>query len=210
MAVGALSVEKRLITNTRTSKRLRREGYLPASINSRGKESISVTVKTDELRKGLSTFGRNALFKISLDGKEITGMVKDIQLSPVRGTMLHVDFQEVSLTEEIKLVLQIALRGTDALEFKELMALRQLDSITVRGLPQNIPDDIVIDVSHIDKTENICLKDISFPEGIAPEGDPEQVLVSIVEAKRITEEETEEEAEDVEVDVIGEESADEE
>ncbi len=209
MAVGALNVQKRLTTNTRTSKRLRREGYLPASISSRGKDSVSVTVKTDELRKGLSTFGRNALFKISLDGKEITGMVKDIQLSPVRGTMLHVDFQEVSLTEEIKVVLQIALRGADALEFKDLMALRQLDAITVRGLPQNIPDDIVIDVSHIDKIENVCLKDISFPEGIVPEGDPEQVLISIVEVKRITEEE-EEETEDVEVEVIGEETEDEE
>lgn len=208
MAVGALNVQKRLTTNTRTSKRLRREGYLPASISSRGKDSVSVTVKTDELRKGLSTFGRNALFKISLDGKEITGMVKDIQLSPVRGTMLHVDFQEVSLTEEIKVVLQIALRGADALEFKDLMALRQLDAITVRGLPQNIPDDIVIDVSHIDKIENVCLKDISFPEGIVPEGDPEQVLISIVEVKRITEEE--EETEDVEVEVIGEETEDEE
>ena len=213
MAVGALNVEKRLKTNTRTSKQLRREGYLPGSISSRGKDSLSVTVKADELRRGISTYGRNALFKITLDDREITGMVKDIQLSPVKGTMLHVDFQEVSLTEEIKVVLQITLRGTDALEFKELMALRQLDAITVKGLPQNIPDDIVIDVSNIDKVENVCLKDVSFPEGIVPEGDPEQVLISIVDAKRIAEEEEEEEASedvDVEVEVIGEETEDEE
>ena len=203
MSVGVLNVEKRLKTN---NKQLRREGYLPGSISSKGKDSVSVTIKADELRKGLSTYGRNALFKITLSDKEITGMVKDIQLSPVKGTMLHVDFQEVSLTEEIKVVLSIALKGMDALEFKGLMALRQLDTITVKGLPQNIPDDISIDVSNIDKVENICLKDVKFPEGIVPEGDPEHVLISIVESKRTSAEEGEETAEetDVEVEVIGE------
>ena len=83
---------------------------------------------------------------------------------------------------------QIVLKGTEALEFKGLIALTQLDSITVKGLPQNIPDDLTIDVSNINKVENICLKDVQFPEGIIPEGDPEQVLISIVEAKRTVEE----------------------
>jgi large subunit ribosomal protein L25 len=204
MAIGVLNVEKRLKTNSRTSNQLRRQGYLPGSISSKGKDSVSVTIRADELRKGLSTYGRNALFKITLDGKEITIIAKDIQLSPVKGTMLHVDFQEVSLTEEIKVALSIALKGIDALEFKELMALRQTDTITVKGLPQNIPDDLVIDVSSIDKVDNICLKDVEFPEGIVPEGDPEQVIISIVEAKRIVQEEAaEDEDTDAAAEVVG-------
>ncbi len=213
MAVGILNVEKRLKPGSGTSKKLRREGYLPGSISSKGKDSVSVTIKADELRKGLSSYGRNALFRISLNGNEITGMVKDIHLSPVKGTMLHVDFQEVSLTEEIKVVLSISLRGTDLLESKQLMALRQTDSITVKGLPQDIPDGITIDVSNIDKADNICLKDLDLPEGITPEGDPEHVLISIVEAKRMAEgEETTEgiDSEDgVEGEVIGQETEEE-
>ena len=199
MAIGALSVEKRLKESSKTNKQLRREGFLPGSISSKGKDSVSVTIKADELRRGLSTYGRNSLFRIAFEGREITGMVKDIQLSPVKGTMLHVDFQEVSLTEEIKVVLQIVLKGIDALEFKGLMASRQSDSVTVKGLPQDIPDDLVIDVSHIDKVGNIHLKDVAFPEGIVYEGDPEHLLISITEAKRTAaEEEKEEASEDVE------------
>ena len=114
----------------------------------------------------------------------VTGMVKDIQVSPVKGNMVHVDFQEVSLTEEIRADLSIVLKGADVLEFKKLMPLRQLDVIIVKGLPQDIPDDITIDVSNIDKVENVYLKDVDFPEGIVPEGDPEQVVISIVETKR--------------------------
>lgn len=184
MAIGVLNLEKRLKTNSRISKQLRRQGYLPGSISSRGKDSVSVKVKADELRKGLATYGRNALFKVSLDGRETTVIAKDIQISPVKGAMLHVDFQEVSLNEEIKVALSIALKGVDVLEYKGLIPLRQIDTITVKGLPQDIPDDIVVDVSDIDKVHNICLKDVVFPKGIVPEGDPDQVLISIIEAKR--------------------------
>lgn len=188
---GILNVEKRTDTNSRKSKQLRREGYLPGSISSKGKDSLSVTVKTDELRRSLNSYGRNALFELAMNGNKITSMVKDIQVSPVKGDMLHVDFQEVSLTEEIRVDLSITVRGLEALEFNKLMALRQADIITVRGLPQNIPDDIVVDVSEIDRVENVYLKDIEFPEGIEPEGDLEQVLLSIVDTQRLAEDEEE-------------------
>lgn len=201
--LGILRVEKRENPNSRKSKQLRRVGYLPGSISSKGKDSISVKVKTDELRKGLSSYGRNALFKLTMGNEDVTGMVKDIQMSPVKGTPLHVDFQEVSLTEEIKVDLNIVLTGLEELEHKKFMALRQADTIAVKGLPQDIPDDIVIDVSNIDKVDNIYLKDVEFPKGIEPDGDLEQVLISIVEVRQLDVEE-DNEAEDVETEVIGE------
>lgn len=182
--IGILKIEKRENPNSRTSKKLRKEGYLPGSISGKGKDSVSVSVKAEDLKKGLSQYGRNALFKLTMKDDTFTGMVKDIQVSPVKGNMLHVDFQQVSLNEEIRVDLIIVLKGADTLEFKKLMPLRQLDVITVKGLPQNIPDDIAIDVSNVDKAENVCIKDIKFPEGIVPEGDPEQVVISIVETKR--------------------------
>ena len=201
MAISVLKIEKRENTNSRTSKKLRRQGYLPASISSKGKNSVSVAVKADDLRKGMATYGRNALFKLEMDGFSVTSMVRDIHVSPVKGDMLNVDFQEVSLKEEMRADLTVVLRGTEALEFNKLMALRQIDSITVRGLPQDIPDDITIDVSNIDKADNVYLKDVVFPEGITPEGDPEQIIISIVETRRTVDVEDEdvEQTEDEEI-----------
>ncbi len=184
MSVEVLKIEKREKPNSRTSKKLRKEGYLPGSISCSGKDSVSVSVKAEDLRKGLSSYGRNALFKLTMNDGEVTGMVKDIQVSPVKGEMLHVDFQEVSLNEEIRADLAVVLKGAEVLEHKKLMPLRQLDVIVVKGLPQDIPNDIAIDVSNIDKVENVYLKDVSFPDGITPEGDPEQIVISIVETKR--------------------------
>ena len=200
--LGILKIEKRESPNSRKSKKLRKDGYLPGSISCKGKDSVSVSIKADELRKGLASYGRNALFELTMDDGAVTGMVKDIQVSPVKGNMVHVDFQEVSLTEEIRADLSIVLKGVDILEFNKLMPLRQLDVIIVKGLPQNIPDDITIDVSTINKVENIYLKDIKLPEGIVPEGDPEQVIISIVETKRAGADESEDESEDEEISLI--------
>lgn len=183
--LGTIAIEKRDIANRRSSKQLRKGGYVPASISCKGKESISVAVKADELRKSLTTYGRNALFNLTMsDDNSITGMVKEIHLSPLKGEMLHVDLQEVSFHEAIKADLSIRLKGLDILEFKKLMALPQMDVIRVKGLPQDIPDDITIDVSNVKGVENINISDVKFPEGIVPELSSEQCVISIVEVKR--------------------------
>jgi large subunit ribosomal protein L25 len=179
-----LNVERRKVSNSRASKKLRRNGYIPASISCRGKESISVALKADELKKNLSSYGRNALFNLSLDkDNPIVGMVKEIQLSPIKREMMHVDLQQVLLDQEIKTNVSVKLKGLDVLEFNKLIALLQLDEIRVKGLPQDIPDEITVDVSKVDKVESINVADIKFPEGIVPEISPEQCVVSIVEAK---------------------------
>lgn len=183
--LGTLNIERRTTANSRASKQLRKNGYVPASLSCKGRESISVALKADELRKSLTSYGRNALFKLSLENdNSITGMVKEIQYSPIKGEMIHVDLQQVSLNEEIRADLSIRLKGLETLEFKKLMALPQLDVMRVKGLPQDIPDDIVIDVSNVKGVENINVADVEFPKGIVPELSPEQCVISVVEVKR--------------------------
>jgi large subunit ribosomal protein L25 len=192
---GTLNIEKRTTANSRASRKLRKNGYIPGSLSCKGKESISVAVKADDLRKGLATYGRYALFKLSIDkDNQVTGMVKEIQYSPIQNEMLHVDFQQVSLDEEIRAELLVRIKGIEILEFNKLMALRQLDKITVRGLPQDIPDEIVVDVSNVKGVENICVSNLELPAGIVPEADQEQVVISIVETRKQSETEVEEEA----------------
>ncbi|MGB4437896.1 MAG: 50S ribosomal protein L25 [Sedimentibacter sp.] len=193
--IGTLKVERRINANGSASKNLRKTGYLPGSVSCRGKDSISITVKADDLKKALASYGRNGLFKLSLDDGAITAMVKEIQLSPIKGDMQHVDLQQVFMNEEIRAELSIRLKGLEALEFKKLVALRQLDEIPVKGLPQNIPDEIVIDVSNVNGVKNITISDIKFPNGIVPESNPEQTVISIVEL-RMAEENLDETADD--------------
>lgn len=184
METAILKITDRKDTSSRANKRLRKTGYVPGNIFGKDIESVSVAVKKDELRKGLIKYGRSALFKLEADGgKTYNVMVKDIQNEPISREFIHVDFQQITLSEEVKANVPIKIEGKEALESKRLLLMRQIDIIPVKGLPQDIPNSIDIDVSGLKGGENIYVSDVKFPGGIVPEINPEQLIISVSEAK---------------------------
>lgn len=180
LKTGTIIIEKRGNANSNANKKLRELGHLPGIISSKGKESLAVSVKVEDLRKGINSYGRNALFDLFLEGDKVcTAMIKEIQNHPVKNEMIHVDFQEVFLNKEIKTDIGIIIKGTELIESKRLFVMRHMDLIPVKGLPQLIPDEIVVDISNLEAGQNINIGDICFPEGIVPEIDSLQVVVSI-------------------------------
>jgi len=181
---GMIEIKKRDLTNTNANKRLRETGYLPGIVYGKGEVSLPVIVKKDELRKILTKLGRNALFKLNMSETEIFDVIaKEIQLNPITGEYLHVDFQKISLTEEIKADVSIVIIGKEMLEMKRLHLIRQTDIIAVKGLPQDIPDSIVVDVSKLKPGETITIGDIALPKGIISETNPEQLVVAVNDIK---------------------------
>lgn len=182
---------------TKGSKnKLRESGFIPGIISGRGMESIPVAVRNDDFRRCLKTYGRNAIIKLnSSDGKEYDVMVKEFQTSPLIYDIIHIDFQKVSLSEEIKAQVPFRIIGQEILEAKRMVLNRQLDAIWVTGLPQDIPDDIEIDVSNLNSGGTIKLSDITLPKGLTILGATDQLLLSAGEG-RIRETQTEEESED--------------
>jgi len=180
---GIMKIEKRDIMNGISSKRLIQKGYLPGIVYGKGIESMSLTVKEDDFKKKLAKFGKNYLFNLVLEGKKMhTVIVKDIQNSPIKGTPIHVDFQKVSLTEEISAEVDIRIIGKDLLDLRKLLLIRQMDTISVKGLPQNIPDGIEIDVSNLNAGDSINVGSIEFPKGIVPEIELDYTVISVNES----------------------------
>jgi len=180
---GIIKIEKRDVVNSRTSKKLRQKGYLPGNVYGKGIESMSIIVKEEELKKSLFEFGKNNLFNLVLEGKIIsTVIIKDIQNSPVKGVPIHVDFQQISLTEDINAEVNIKIIGKESIELKKLFLIRQIDSIPVRGLPQNIPDEIEIDISNLNAGDSINVRSIKFPKGIVPEIELDHTVLTVNES----------------------------
>jgi len=182
--IGIIKIEKRFEANSRKSKKLRGAGYLPGNICGKEMGSVPVTLKKDEFKKVIFKYGRNAVFKLDVDGKETyTSIVKEIQYAPVNKEILHVDFQIVSLSEEIKTDISIRITGKEDVESRNLTILRHMDFITVKGLPQNLPDVIEINVSDLQLGNTISVGSIKLPDGIVTEMDPEHVVISVNEAR---------------------------
>ncbi len=198
MAQGAnLNVEVRKEVSKKENKKLQNNGYIIGVINQKGMDSIPVAVKKDEFRKVLKDNGRNAILKLQdSDNNSYDVMVKTIELSPMKFEYYHIDFQKVSLTEELKVDVALRFIGTDFLKPKRLILNRQMDTIVVIGFPQDIPDSIEVDVTEKENGDSIYVSDLTLGKGITTDVDPNQLVASINEAKVVVEE-TSEEEEDV-------------
>lgn len=193
-----LSIAIRSKASKAEKKRLRNSGYLMGNISRKGMESVSIAVRKDEFRKAVKEHGRNAVF--SLVGEDKTSfdvMVKDILITPPTYDFIHVDFQQVSLTETVKADIAIRYVGVEFLEAKRYIINRLMDFIPVKGLPQAIPEDIEINVAKLHVGDTITIGDIKFPTGITPEVETNQMLLSINEAK--VQAADEEESEEIEI-----------
>jgi large subunit ribosomal protein L25 len=177
---------------------LRRRGMMPAVVY--GKEAGNILVQMPE--KGLDAI----LVKHSLGGTlinlEVTGesakrsylvMIRDVQRHPVRRELLHADFLQVSLTEELETELPVHLVG-EAPGIKEGGILEHmLREVLIACLPTALPEHLEADLSTLHIGGQLKVSDIKPPEGVRIISEPEEVIAMVsapsVEEEPVAEEE---------------------
>lgn len=151
---------------SRTTRRLRRSGQVPGVVYSGGEDARPFQVGARDLRNVL--MAGHALFDLDIEGEgAVPVVVKDQQLHPVRGEITHLDLQQVRLDEKIQAEVTIELVGAeDAPGSKEGGVLEHIArELTVEALPTDIPEQIVIDVSHMEINDTIQLSSVTPPPG---------------------------------------------
>lgn len=182
--LSLLNAETRIDTSTQANNRLRKAGFVPGNIYGKGMDSVTVSIKKDELRKAIASQGRSAVFELKLDGKKkYTVMVKDIQFTHLQKDLMHVDFHSISLTEETKANVPVRVVGDEMFEARRLLIQIQRDILPVKGLPQDVPNFIEVNVHDLNAGDTVFVSDIQLPEGIHPDLDESQLVLSISEAK---------------------------
>jgi large subunit ribosomal protein L25 len=181
---GTLTIKQRPVVSTSANKKLRKAGLVPGNIYGKGVLSVPIVVKMEDLRRCLVRYGRSAVIQLNMEsGEAYTVAIKEVQNEPVSGGYLHVDFQQISLKEELKTEVAIKIIGREILEGKKVSVNYQIDTIPVRGLPQVIPNVIEIDVTELEVGDSVFVKDIKLPEGVALEIDSELLILSVSEPK---------------------------
>jgi len=184
-----LKVDPRTEFGSRTSRRMRREGLVPGVVYSGGAEATHFQVAERDVR---SVIGEGAaLFDLSIDGgKARPVVIKEQQLHPVKGTLRHIDLQEVKLDEAIHAEVVIELEGVDdAPGVKASGVLEHVTrEITVEALPTEIPDKIVVDVSAMEINDTMQLSAVTPPSGVTfLADDPEEVTIATLAPPRVEE-----------------------
>jgi large subunit ribosomal protein L25 len=191
MADASLAVEIRSETGKGVARRLRREGRIPAVLYGRGRATTSLTLNPSELDRLIRTShaGVNTLIDLAGAGELVgrTVIVKELQREPVGGRLLHADLLEIDLAERISVAVPIHLRGTAHGVTMGGLIDHNLRTVELECLPGAIPDEILVDVSHLDVGDSIHVSDLVLPEGVELVTSGEQSVVSVV-APRMEEE----------------------
>ncbi len=175
-----LSAETGRKEGTRPSRRLRREGKVPAVVYGLDADPVAVSVEWPALRQALTTdAGLNALITLQIEGEDHLSVIKDLQRHPVRRDVIHVDFLRVRADQEIEVSVPLSLIG-EALEVTRAdgMVDQTMYELTIMVKPTEVPEQIEVDISELQLGDSIKVADVALPDGVTATADPDYAIAS--------------------------------
>jgi large subunit ribosomal protein L25 len=184
-------------------KQLRQAGWIPAVVFGPDIASRSIQIEERDLHGALQAAGSTALIDLYVDKEPEPNVVlaREIQRNILTGSLLHVDFHQVRLTEMVKTAPRLEIVGAAPLvEAGTAVMIHGMNEIEVECLPTDLIDSIPVDVSSLQELEDtIVVSDLPVPPGVTILADPSEVVVSLVSTLiSLAEEEGLEEGEEVE------------
>ena len=174
------------------SRRMLREGKLPAIVYGHNTEATAITLDKLEFQKVFVKSGRTHLVDLILDGDRTEKvLVREIQTHPRRLGPIHVDFYQVNLQEKIEVEVPVRLVGESApVKSGDGDVLQPMHSIRVECLPSDIPESFEVDISSLEEIEaELRVSDIKVPSGVTVLDSPEELVVKIVHKRELKVEE---------------------
>ena len=144
----------------KAAKAYRREGLIPCVIYGGGEET-AFTVDTKSV-KPLIYSPNSYVVEINIDGKVETAVMREVQFHPVREEILHIDFYRVQEGKPVAVNVPVRLTGNaEGVKIGGKLAL-SARKLTVKGLVEFIPDEIVVDVTPLKVGQTIFVGDLQF------------------------------------------------
>jgi large subunit ribosomal protein L25 len=180
-----LTVSSRQSRKKSETKKIRREGNIPAVIYSKGEKGKEIVVDGNAFLKALNQIEKGTLsskvFTLKADGKSVKAIIKDIQYAVTSYDIIHLDFEE--LHEDVPVTLNIPVKFLNVVECAGIKlggVLRQVvRQVKVRCLPKDIPERFNLDVRDLALGQSIKLNKLQIPSGVRPIIDLNEVAVVI-------------------------------
>lgn len=181
MQQAKLEVQQRNAFGKQSARDLRKEGGVPAVLYGRAQDTVAIQLDARTFRQFLRTYGENVIINMEVSaGNTETVIIKEIQRHPVdKHRLIHADFIRISLDEPVTSAVPVVLVGNPSgvqeggvLEFP----LRQ---VTLHCLPMQMPNEITIDVGHLDIGDAIHVSELTLDEEIDILDEPERIIATV-------------------------------
>lgn len=162
---------------------LRIQGKIPATVYGPEIEPISVSVDYREFEKLHEEAGESSLVDCVIDEQKdsITVLIQDLQHDPVKGRILHVDFRQIKMGEEMTATVELRFVG-ESVAVKESggTLIQNYDAVGVRCLPKDLVSHIDVDLSVLATFDDVIkIKDLVLPNDIVVVDEPEALVVKV-------------------------------
>ncbi len=184
-----LEAENRTVLGKKVGA-LRRQGKLPGVIYGHHVDPTPITMDLREASRILGAMTASSLVTLRLDGKDLAALVREKQRDFIRGTLRHVDFQAVSLTEKIRTKVGIVFTGVSpAVKDYNGIVVSGIGELEVESFPQDLPERFIVDISKLTNIgDGIYVRDIQVSDKVEISNSPDD-MIALVTAPAAEEEE---------------------
>lgn len=165
-------------------KQLRRDGMLPAVIHDHGKESLHVQANQSELNKVWKAAGKHHPVNLTVGSKKFLALIKDADFEPRKNDLRHLVFNAIEQNKPVETEVPVTFVGDSEAEKAGLMVLRQIEEVTVKALPKDLPDEVTVDISKlVELGDKLHVSDIKVPANVEMITEPEHAVAVVDESR---------------------------
>lgn len=182
MAEIVVAAENRTETGKNVNRRLRTRGLIPGVLYGAKREAVPLAVSPKEITTILrSKTGENTLFDLEIGGSRRRVILKEFQIEPVKGQLIHADFYEVALDKPIEVMVHIEVTGTPVgVKVQGGLLDHVTREVEVSCLPADIPEKLTIDVSALEMGKAVRVGDLEVPDKVTMLSAPDLVIAHVV------------------------------
>ena len=171
-----LEAEVREQTGTKATARLRQDGRLPATVYGHKQAAESISLDAHQFERAVHHGHR--VFDIEFAGKAGTLMVKDVQYDYLGRDIIHVDLMRVDISETVKVIVAIELKGIAKGQHEGGMIEEHADALEIECVVTNIPESLAVSIKNLGVGEALYASDVELPDGVTLVSSPETLLVT--------------------------------
>ena len=183
MSKQTLNAKTRTVTGKTAAKNLRKEGRIPAVVYNAKGEATSIDVDEVEFNKIWRTITPTTSIVLNIDGKENVALIKDVEYNIRNDKALHADFFVPDSDQKLVMKIKVHFQGTPAGVLKGGFKKERNNQIKIKAKIADLPETITADVSKINVSEALRVKDLVLGDKVEVLTDKELPLVTVSPAR---------------------------
>lgn len=183
MSKQTLNAKTRTVTGKTAAKNLRKEGRIPAVVYNAKGEATSIDVDEVEFNKIWRTITPTTSIVLNIDGKENVALIKDVEYNIRNDKALHADFFVPDADQKLVMKIKVHFQGTPAGVLKGGFKKERNNQIKIKATIADLPETITADVSKINVSEALRVKDLNLGDKVEVLTDKELPLVTVSPAR---------------------------